>query len=351
MMKNIKKPLKDVKKELVFSELSSLLSSGLDFARAFTLLIENESEPQHRRLLKQMYAGIVDGQAMWQAMKASDVFTALDCGVVKVGEQTGRLGESLRFLHEYYARRITQRRTVLTAVRYPITILATAFIVTAFMLVCIVPMFENVYARFGGELPAITRSIIRFSRSFPIVITVIIIVSTACILPFLVHKDNGTLQHIKSIMRLNMPIFGKIVKCDIQAQICRILYLQTSSGMPLLTGIEMLEEVIDDWQYKQSFHKIADGLNKGNLLSEGMQTFPGLYDRVLISLLRVGEETNRLPQMLSKQADDLTSKLDYNLSRTGSILEPILIIFIGLLVAIILISMYLPMFRLGNVMM
>ena len=156
-------PLKDARKEAIFAELHSLLGSGLDFSRSFSLLIEGERDAQTKALLAGLYRSVVRGEALARAFERSGRFAPLDCGVLRIGEQTGRLDEALAFLADYYRKRIAQRRTVSGAVSYPLIILFTAIVVVIFMVLVIVPMFEQVYSRMGGELPAMTRRIISLS--------------------------------------------------------------------------------------------------------------------------------------------------------------------------------------------
>ncbi len=347
---NFSRPLKEAKKELLFSELLSLLSSGLDFSHAFRLLIGQESEGSVKTLLEKLYGQVVSGSPLWQALERSGKFATLDCGVVRIGEETGRLAEALEFLSDYYHKRIAQRRMVSSAVSYPIIILCTAVVVVTFMLAFIVPMFEQVYSRMGGELPAMTKSIIALSRNFPAYMAVILSVVLLVALLLYSMRRNEEIQRGMAYVLLRLPLAGSILKKNYQAHFCKLLYLLTSSGVPLLHGITMLRSIITFYPYRQSLGSVADGLARGKLFSAGLECYPSLYEKRLTTLLRVGEETNRLPQMLQKQGDDLTRELEYKLKQLGAMLEPILILIVGILVAVILISMYLPMFKLGGVM-
>ncbi len=134
------------------------------------------------------------------------------------------------------------------------------------------------------------------------------------------------------------------------AQVCKLLFLLTSSGVPLLSGIVMLRSIVRFYPYQCSLDAIARGLERGENLSANLEKFPRLYERKLATLLRVGEETGRLPQMLQKQGEDLTRELEHRLRGLGNVLEPAMILVVGALVAVILISMYLPMFKLGGIM-
>ena len=140
---NETRDIKDGKKESLFSELHSLLSSGLDFGRSFRLLIEGENDKRLKRVLESIYASVVKGQTLWESFAAGERFTALDYGVLRIGEETGRVDESLRFLADYYHKRVEQRRLVTGAISYPLIILVTAIVVLVFMITVIVPMFER----------------------------------------------------------------------------------------------------------------------------------------------------------------------------------------------------------------
>lgn len=346
----MKSKITDAKREMFYAELQALLTAGLDFSRAFALLIEGEREVRMHSLLERLYGDVVGGAALWQAMERSGAFRGLDCGVVRIGEQTGRLPDTLDFLRVYYRKRIAQRRMVSAAVSYPLVILCTALVVVVFMLVVIVPMFEQVYARMGGELPALTRAIIALSKTFPAYALLIGGLGAATYFLFRINRHRKEVQSWTANLLLRLPVAGAIIRKNHQAQFCRLLCVLTEAGVPLLTGVGILADVIEFYPYRQSFVTICRRLEQGELLSAGAAAFPALYDRKLVALLRVGEETNRLPEMLRRQGDALTEELEYGIKRLGSLLEPALIMLVGLLVAVILISMYMPMFRLGGVM-
>lgn len=341
--------IKDAKKEVLFSELNSLLASGLDFSHSFELLISSETNRKTKVILQELYNGVIAGSLLWQAAENSGHFSKLDSGVIRIGEQTGKLNESLGFLTDYYHKKIQQRRLVLSAIRYPLIILATAIIVVVFMMSFIVPMFEQVYARLGGELPSITKWIISISKSFPNYIIIFILLTAGIAIPLYIYKKTDAVRRIMANIFLNIPITGKIIRRSTQAHFCKLLYLLISSGVPILYSMQMLSDIITLYPYQQSFKSISEALQQGEMFSINLEKHNGLYDKKLITLLRVGEETNQLPRMLNLQAEEFEKNLEYMLKKLGDMLEPILIIFVGALVAIILISMYMPMFKLGGI--
>ncbi|MBQ4279830.1 MAG: type II secretion system F family protein [Rikenellaceae bacterium] len=340
--------LKEPRKEALFAELHALLSAGLDFSHAFGLLIAGERDEATRHLLQQLFAAVVRGEALCTALEGSGRFSALDCGVVRIGEETGRLDEALEFLADYYRRRVAQRRMVSGAVSYPLVILGTAVVVVIFMVLVIVPMFEQVYSRLGGELPALTRWIIALSRSFPQQLAVGGLILAGAVALYLRFRERDAVQRATAAVLLRLPFVGEILRRNYQASFCKLLYLLTRSGVPLLRGVDMLQGIITFWPYRQSLRDICTGLGRGELFADAMARHTAIYGVRLLTLIRVGEQTGRLPEMLRKQADDLSARLEHSLKQLGTMLEPLLILLVGVLVAVVLIAMYMPMFKLGS---
>jgi len=335
---------------MFYAELHALFTAGLDFSAAFRLLIDGESDRRMKALLEKLYAAVVRGETLADAMDRSGAFRPMECGVVRIGDETGRLTETLDFLRDYHSKRAAQRRMVSSAVSYPIVILAVAAAVVAFMLSVVVPMFEEVYARMGGELPALTRGIIALSNAFPAYAAVAVIAGGGLYLLYRANRRREEVQRWRAALLLRLPVAGTIVRKNMQARCCKLLDLLCTSGVPLLAGVGMLREVIGFYPYRKSFDEIARRLERGDAFAAVLARFPALYDRKLVALVRVGEETNRLPEMLRRQGGTLTEELEYAIRRMGALLEPALILLVGILVAVILIAMYLPMFSLGGIM-
>ena len=340
----------DSRRETFYGELNALLGAGVDFSNAFALLIEAEERGAVKAMLERLYSRIVEGCSLRRAMSESGAFPPLDCGVVDIGEQTGRLAEALEFLAEYYRKRAALRRMVSSAVSYPIVVLCMAIAVTAFMLTVVVPMFEQVYARMGGELPMLTRRIIAFADAFPEYATATVATACAAALLYRRYGKDEQVRRITGTMLLRLPIIGDIIRKNNEVRICKLLDLLCSSGIPLLAGVTMIAEATEFYPYRRSLSEIARMLGQGISFADAMARYPELYERRLAALVRVGEQTNRLRQMLRRLGDTLTDELEHAIRRMGTIAEPSLILLVGTLVAVILIAMYLPMFKLESLM-
>lgn len=341
--------IKDKGKYILFSQLYSLLSSGLNFSHSFDLLIQGEEKKKEAGILKDVYKKILAGNEFWKSLEIVGAFTELDCGVIRIGEETGKIDQSLMFLSDYYQKKNEQRRMLISTISYPLIIIVVAFCVLFFMITVVVPMFEQVYSRMGGNLPEITQLIIRLSSHFPLVFTLAGVTLLSVVVINLLYGKSEAYQQFTSGLLLHIPVIGGLIRKHYQVQFCKLLYLLVSSDVPLLRSLTMLESIIRFYPYRKSFHEIAKGLKRGDSFSKNMEKYRNIYDFKLITLIRVGEETNRLPSMLSNQSKDLTSELEHELKQMGNILEPVLILGVGGIVAFVLIAMYMPMFQLGQV--
>lgn len=345
----IRRRLSDSRCEAFYSVLHALLSAGLDFSQAFVLLSESESDRRMRELLQRLYDGILSGAALWQVMERSCMFSALDCGVVRIGEHTGRLPETLEFLRDYYRKQAAQRRMVASAMSYPMIILCTAVVVVAFMLAVVVPMFEQVYARMGGSLPALTRSIIDLSQALPAYMGVGMAVIAAAGGALYVNRERPDVRRAVAGLLLRLPVVGTVIRKNCQARCCKLLDLLLSAGVPLLTAVELLSDVIGFYPYREAFAMVLRRLEEGDSFAESLARFPKLYDLRFMTFVRVGESAGRLPEMLRREGTALTGEMEDAVKRMGALLEPAMVILVGVLVAVILVAMYLPMFSLGGI--
>lgn len=339
--------IKDKKKYLLFSQLYSLLSSGLNFSHSFELLIEGE-EKNERDMLKKVYHEILVGNEFWKSLKIVGGFSELDCGVIRVGEETGKINQALMFLSNYYRRKNEQKRMLVNALSYPLIIILTACMVLFFMISIVVPMFEQVYLRMGSDLPEITKLILELSSRFPLFMAGSSIMVLLLIGVKLLYGKTPQYQSFISGVLLRMPLVGSYLRKHYEALFCGLLHLLVSSEVPLIKSLLMLEKSIVFYPYRKSFADMVVGLKEGMTFSDNIEKYKIIYGNRLVTLIRVGEETNCLSDILARQSADLTIELEYELKQIGNLLEPVLIFGVGIVVAVILIAMYMPMFQLGQ---
>lgn len=333
-------------KRTFFSQLQTLIRSGLSFSRAFELIIEG-AKTKEKALYVRIFDEVVSGKELWRSLEVDKAFTELDRSVVRIGEETGRLVDALEFLTDYYQKREEQKRMVTSALSYPIITLSIAVIVLVFMLLVVVPMFEQVYARMGGELPAITRQIIGMSESAPAVLGIMVLLGLSMYGVRHMFGSSDKYQSITSGIVMRLPLASGLIRKYQVSRFSRIMHLLVSSDVPILQALYLMRGIITFYPYRQSIEEVCQMIEKGETLTGGMSRYENLYGKRFLVLLKVGEETNSIEQMLLTQANDTNAELEYEIKQLNNIVEPFLILAIGIIVAFVLIAMYMPMFKLG----
>lgn len=333
-------------KRTFFSELQTLIRSGLSFSRAFELIIEG-SRAKERTAYVRIFEEVVSGKELWRSLEADKSFTELDRSVVRIGEETGRLAEALEFLTDYYGKREEQKRMVTSALSYPIITLSIAVVVLVFMLLVVVPMFEQVYARMGGGLPGITRRIISMSASAPAVLGVIFLLALFFYGVRYFYGASERYQSFESGLIMRLPLVSNLVRKYQLSRFSRIMHLLVSSDVPILQALCLMQGIVSFHPYRKSIEEICRIIESGGTLADGLERYEKLYDKRFVVLMKVGEETNSIEQMLLTQANDTNAELEYEIRQLNNVAEPLLILIIGVIVAFVLIAMYMPMFKLG----
>lgn len=335
-------------KRTFFSQLQTLIRSGLSFSRAFELIIEG-AKTKEKALYVRIFDEVVSGKELWRSLEADKAFTELDRSVVRIGEETGRLVDALEFLTDYYQKREEQKRMVTSALSYPIITFSIAVIVLVFMLLVVVPMFEQVYARMGGELPAITRQIIGMSESAPAVLGIMVLLGLSMYGVRHMFGSSDKYQSITSGIVMRLPLVSGLIRKYQVSRFSRIMHLLVSSDVPILQALYLMRGIITFYPYRQSIEEVCRMIEKGQTLTGCMDKYENLYGKRFLVLLKVGEETNSIEQMLLTQANDTNAELEHEIKQLNNIVEPFLILAIGIIVAFVLIAMYMPMFKLGTI--
>lgn len=337
-------------KQEVFAQMHMLLDAGLDMSKMFEIMLgEYADNRKEHELLLRLFEDIVNGDTLKDAMMKSGEFNEMDFNVVGVGESSGRLSYTMYFLSEYYMKKVSQSKTLRSALSYPVMILGFAVIVLAFMLIVIVPTFSQVYSRMGGELPALTKMLILISSNAPIVVLISVVSLLLVIFLCWSLRNSRTYQKVRSYILMSVPFISSITKIEAQCTYCRLMSLLLSSGVPLLESLEMVSCSMTVLHYRESIISMCDKIRYGASLSSCMSAYPLLFTKRLTSMVRVGEESNRLGDIFNRSADMLAENMDSTFKSFSTYIEPLMITVIGGIVAIILIAMYLPMFRLGMV--
>jgi len=334
-------------KKILFDDLSILLSSGVNLVVALDLVLNSFNGKKEKTLIKSFIIDLTNGKSFFEVLQNSNKFSPYEFYSIKIGEETGKLPIILFELSKYISQRIDQRRKVVGAFSYPVVILVTAIIAVAFMLNFIVPMFEEIFKRFDKELPYLTISIIRLSENMTGHIFKLFTFTFLLISFNLLFRSNAKYLHYKSTLLLKIPIVGHLTKKVILARFCLTMELLLNAKTPLVESLNLAKSMVKHYAFKSVLIKMEDDIMSGDSLYHSMQQ-SNFFDIRMLALIKVAEEVNKLEDIFKQLKIQFNNDVEYQTNILSGIMEPLLIVFIGLFVGVILVSMYLPIFQISS---
>lgn len=336
------------KKEQFYSELSVLLKSGVNLKHALDIIIESQTKEKDLDLIKKLNASILQGQSFASALENDNNFTAYEFHAIKIGEQTGQLAFVTNDLADYYKKKNEQKRQIISSLTYPFIVLITAFIVVFFMLKYVVPMFEDIFKQNKVELPFLTKIIVKFSHLLQTYGLLIMAVIVILILGWKFLKNKQWLRKNSGIILLHLPILGPFAKKIYLTQFIHTMMLLTNSKVPMINGLNMVEKMVNFYPLQHSLRHIEADILRGERMSSSFGKHK-IFDKKIIALLKVAEETNQTEFIFQRLYEQYSKEVEYQSQTITNVLNPILTLMVGLIVGVILIAMYLPMFKLSSV--
>lgn len=335
-------------KEAFYREFAVLIRSGVDFNQSLQILASQQKSEKIKKILTTINTDVVAGYTLFDALKKHKEFSPYEYYSIKIGEETRELAAVLIQLQLFFARKIKMKRQLISVITYPAFVLGITFIVLYFMLNYIVPMFSSVFKQFGSELPSITKFVIRLSENFNTIMLILLAIVLIIVGFHKYYKNNDVYRATIGSILLKTPFLGRFAQKIYISRFCQSLSLLLGAKTPLITSLELTKEMIVFYPMQKAIREIKQDILKGNTLSNSLQKHK-IFPKKLISLVGIGEQTNELDTMFHKLNDQYNDEIDHTTKMVGTVLEPLMIIIIGILVGFILISMYTPMFDLSKV--
>ncbi|WP_417358577.1 type II secretion system F family protein [Flavobacterium sp.] len=335
------------KKQDLYMELAVLLKAGITIKEALSLITESFKKKADKDLLENIALQVVEGKPFSEAVYSSKHFTEYEYFSLKIGEETGTTAEVCKELGAFFERKNEQKRIVISALTYPGIVLSTAVLVVIFMLNYVVPMFQDIFKQNNMELPVLTRIIIQmsgFTQAYGWVFFVLII---GLVIGSRLLKDNYIYRKNTHYFLLKIPVLGPFVSKVYLAQFTQAVTLLTSSKVPILNSIQMVKKMIRFVPLQDALEKVESGILKGHTLSESLKESK-LFDNRIVSLVKVAEETNQTEYIFNQLNIQYSQEVTQQSKTMATVLEPLIIVFVGVLVAVLLVAMYLPMFQLST---
>ncbi len=336
-------------KEEFYAEASILLGSGLDIKACLAVIISEQTKKKQKELFHTISEKIVNGKNLSDSLLETKKISLFEYYTLKIGEETGRLAEVLKQLADHYNKKIKQKRQIINTFSYPALVMFTAVLVIIFMMTFIVPLFEELFNRFQGELPALTRWVLQSSKFISANIYLILFFIAGIILTLFLARKRPAFRKIAAAIVLKIPVLNSILIKIYLSKFCQTMALLNSARIPILTSIQLSRKIIGFYPFEKALEDVEQRIINGDLLYEALRRH-AVFDPKIVSLTKVGEEVNQLNVIYQKLNEQYHDEVQHRMTILDSILEPILIIFIGLFVAIVLVSMYLPMFKMSNTM-
>lgn len=337
----------DKEKESFYLQLYNMTSSGIDIKYAFEILEKEQKKKKIKDLLTDLKSDLVQGKSLSEATQKNDKFSPYEYYSIQIGEETGQLDVVLKELTEFFKQRIKQRRQIISALSYPTIIMVASLGAIGFMLLFIIPMFEEVFDRFNGELPGVTKAIIVLSKQLRSAIPVIGLILALVVGTSFALRKNQRFQSVSQSLVAKLPLFGKIYMTSYLSRFCNSMGLLINSKVPLVTALSLVTKMISFEKIAKPLRSVESEVIKGSSLTKAMQQY-SVFDSRMLAMLQVGEEVNKLGLFFNRLSDNYNEENEHRTTMLGSLLEPFLIIFLGLIVGFILIAMYLPMFNLSS---
>lgn len=331
-------------------QLATMMKAGVPLLQSFDIVSKGNSNPSVSKLLQDIRADVETGTSLNQAFRKFPLyFDPLFCNLVGAGEQAGILEDLLTRLALYKEKTLAIKAKIKSALTYPIAILSVAFIVTAVIMIWVVPAFKQVFTSFGADLPAPTLFVMAISDFF-VKYWYIIFGGLFGGIYFFFQSWRRSLNMQRTMDRLLLqtPIFGAVIRKATIARWTRTLATMFAAGVPLVESLDSVGGAAGNAVYLDATIKIQTEVSTGTSLTVAMQN-SNVFPNMVTQMVAIGEESGALDQMLGKVADFYEDEVDEAVASLSSLMEPMIMVILGVLIGGLVVAMYLPIFKLGAV--
>jgi type IV pilus assembly protein PilC len=331
-------------------QLATMMKAGVPLLQSFDIVGRGATNPRLTKLLNDIRSDVETGTSLSAAFRKHPMhFDALYCNLVEAGEAAGILEALLDRLAIYQEKTIALKNKIKSALMYPIAVLVVAFVVLVVIMIKVIPAFKEVFSSFGADLPGPTLLVIAMSEFFVAWWLVIFGVMIGGGYMFMQSwKRSVKMQMVMDRLLLRIPIFGALINKSVIARWTRTLSTMFAAGVPLVEALDSVAGAAGNAVYAEATQKIQRDVSTGSALTTAMQT-TGVFPNMVIQMTSIGEESGSLDNMLGKAAEFYEEEVDDMVKGLSSLMEPIIIVVLGTLIGGIVVAMYLPIFKIGQV--
>ena len=331
-------------------QLATMMKAGVPLLQSFDIVARGSTTPRMTKLLTDIRSDVETGTSLSSAFRKHPMhFDALYCNLVEAGEAGGILEALLDRLAIYQEKTLAIKSKIKSALMYPVAVIVVAFIVLTVIMIFVIPAFEDVFKSFGGELPAPTQAVIWLSKFFVQWWWAIFGLLGGGMYFFLESwKRSEKMQVAMDRLLLRIPVFGDLINKSVIARWTRTLSTMFAAGVPLVEALDSVGGASGNAVYQIATEQIQRDVSTGSALTTSMTT-TGVFPNMVLQMTAIGEESGSLDHMLAKAAEFYEEEVDEMVKGLSSLMEPFIIVILGVLIGGIVVSMYLPIFKLGAV--
>jgi type IV pilus assembly protein PilC len=331
-------------------QLATMMKAGVPLLQSFDIVARGSTNPRMTKLLNDIRGDVETGTSLSSAFRKHPLhFDALYCNLVEAGEAGGILEQLLDRLAIYQEKTMAIKSKIKSALMYPIAVIIVAFVVLTVIMIFVIPAFEDVFKSFGGELPGPTLVVIAMSKFFVAWWWLMLILGGGGLYFFFqTWKRSEKMQMAMDRLMLRIPVFGELINKSVIARWTRTLATMFAAGVPLVEALDSVGGASGNAVYALATEQIQKDVSTGSALTTSMTT-TGVFPTMVLQMAAIGEESGSLDHMLSKCAEFYEDEVDEMVKGLSSLMEPFIIVILGTLIGGIVVSMYLPIFKLGAV--
>lgn len=331
-------------------QLATMMKAGVPLLQAFEIVGKGHNNPAVSKLLSDIKSDVETGSSLSQAFRKYPLyFDTLYCNLVGAGEQAGILDSLLERLATYKEKILAIKSKIKSALFYPISIVVVAFIITAVIMIFVIPAFKELFTSFGADLPAPTLLVMAISDFFVAYWWAIFgAIGGGVWFFFYSWKRSIKMQATMDRLVLKIPVFGELIRKATIARFARTLSTMFAAGVPLVEALDSVAGASGNRVYYEATKQIQSEISTGTSLTVAMQNVE-VFPNMVLQMVAIGEESGALDSMLSKVADFYEAEVDDAVEALSSLMEPIIMVVLGTLIGGLVIAMYLPIFKMGQV--
>lgn len=329
-------------------QMSTMIAAGLSLLRTLTILAGQTENKKLASTLDAVRSDIETGGSLSGAMaKNATVFPPIMIHLVRAGETGGFLERSLEQVADNFEAEVKLVNTVKSALTYPVVVLIMALLAMVGMLIFIVPVFENMFAGLGGELPWATQVLVVLSKAMVWVGPVLLVAGIVFAVWWGKNKHTEEVRKVVDPMKLRLPVFGDLFKKVALARFTRNFSTMLGAGVPILQGLAIVGETSGNYVIEEALRKVAESVRQGRSIAEPLAK-EDVFPPMIVQMVAVGEDAGSLQQMLAKIADFYDEEVESTTKQLTSLIEPLMIAVIGVIIGSMIVALYMPVFSVFN---